>query len=44
MDEDGNPLDVARHPQMVIKIKLPFEVSKDDMMRVKVFDEPEDNK
>ena len=44
MDEDGNPLDVARHPQMVIKIKLPFEVSKYDMMRVKVFDEPEDNK
>jgi putative protease len=44
MDEDGNPLDVARHPQMIVKIKLPFEVSKDDMMRVKVFDEPEDNK
>ncbi len=43
MDEDGNPLDVARHPQMVIKIKLPFEVNKDDMMRVKVYELPKDN-
>ncbi|MCR5483711.1 MAG: U32 family peptidase [Bacilli bacterium] len=43
MDEDGNPLDVARHPQMVIKIKLPFEVNKDDMMRVKVYDVPVKN-
>ncbi len=37
-DEDGNNIDVARHPQMVIKIRLPFEVKKNDMMRVKVFD------
>lgn len=43
MDEDGASIDVARHPQMIIKIKLPFEVSKDTMMRVKVFDEPRDN-
>ena len=43
MDEDGNALDVARHPQMVIKIKLPFEVNKDDMMRVKVYDVPVKN-
>jgi hypothetical protein len=44
MDEEGNSIDVARHPQMVIKIRLPFEVSKDTMMRVRVYDEPEDNK
>ena len=37
-DEDGNNIDVARHPQMIIKIRLPFEVKKNDMMRVKVFD------
>ncbi len=37
-DEDGNNIDVARHPQMVIKIRLPFEVKKNNMMRVKVFD------
>ena len=43
MDEDGNALDVARHPQMIIKIKLPFEVSKYDMMRVKVYDAPVKN-
>lgn len=43
MDEEGNPIDVARHPQMVIKIKLPFEVNKDDMMRVKVYELPKDN-
>lgn len=43
MDEDGASIDVARHPQMIIKIKLPFEVSKDTMMRVKVFDEPVKN-
>ena len=42
-DEDGNNIDVARHPQMVVKIKLPFKVSKDTMMRVKVYDCPEDN-
>ncbi len=43
MDEEGNPIDVARHPQMIIKIKLPFEVKEFDMMRVKVFDEPVKN-
>jgi putative protease len=42
-DEDGNNIDVARHPQMVVKIKLPFKVSKDTMMRTKVYDCPEDN-
>jgi putative protease len=42
-DEDENNIDVARHPQMVVKIKLPFKVSKDTMMRTKVYDCPEDN-
>jgi putative protease len=35
-DEDGNAIDVARHPQMKLKIKLPFEVDIDDMIRVKI--------
>ena len=43
MDEEGNSIYVARHPQMIIKIKLPFEVKEFDMMRVKVFDEPVKN-
>jgi len=37
-DEDGNEIDVARHPQMIIKIRIPFKVNKNDMMRVKMFD------
>lgn len=38
MDEDGNSLEVARHPQMVIKIKIDRELHKYDMMRTKMFD------
>lgn len=38
MDCDGNPLDVARHAQMIVKIKIDAEIEKFDMMRVKVFD------
>lgn len=37
-DCDGNPLDVARHAQMIVKIKIDAEIEKFDMMRVKVFD------
>lgn len=33
-DEDGNLLEVARHPKQVIKFKLDYEVYPNDIMRV----------
>ena len=38
MDEDGNLIDTARHPQMIIKLKVSKKLNKYDMMRLKVFD------
>ena len=35
-DENMNPIDVARHPEEVLKLYVPYEVSKDSMMRVKI--------
>lgn len=35
-DEEGNMLEVARHPKQIIKFKLEQEVYKDDIMRIKV--------
>ncbi len=35
-DKNMKPLEVARHPEEIIKIKIPFEVVKDSMMRVRV--------
>lgn len=35
-DKNMNPLEVARHPEEIIKIRIPFSVVKDSMMRVKV--------
>ena len=35
-DENNNPIDVARHPEEVLKINVPERVEKDSMMRVKV--------
>ena len=35
-DEDMNPIDVARHPEEILKLYVPKEVVKDSMMRVKV--------
>ena len=35
-DENMNPIDVARHPEEVLKLYVPGEVEKDSMMRVKV--------
>lgn len=35
-DEEGNFLEVARHPQQIIKFKLDLEVYPDDIMRIKV--------
>lgn len=38
IDEDGESIDVARHPQMIIKINSPYKLEKNDMIRVKMFD------
>ena len=35
MDEDGNFIDIVRHPRQVVKIKIDAIVYKDDMMRIK---------
>ncbi|MBE6155795.1 MAG: U32 family peptidase [Firmicutes bacterium] len=35
-DEDGNPLEVANKPRMIIKIKVSKPVSINDLMRVKI--------
>lgn len=35
-DEDGNLLEVARHPEEIIKFHLDKKVYKDDIMRVKI--------
>ena len=35
-DEDNNKIDAARHPKQIIRIPLDIEVSKDDMLRVKL--------
>ena len=37
-DEDGNIIDIARHPKMIVKLPVSVKLSKDDMMRLKVFD------
>jgi len=36
-DEEGNLLEVANHPEQIIKFKLDKKVYKDDIMRIKVF-------
>ena len=33
IDEEGNLLDAARHPLQVLKVFIPFKVSKYDMLR-----------
>ena len=35
-DEDGNSLDVARHPRQIIKFKTDKKLYKDDIMRIKI--------
>lgn len=37
-DEDNNLIDVARHPQMTVKLIVDEKLEVDDMMRIKVFD------
>lgn len=35
-DDEGNILEVANHPEQIVKFKLDKEVYKDDIMRVKI--------
>ena len=37
-DENDELIDVARHPQMIIKLKVNNKLNKFDMMRIKIFD------
>ena len=37
-DEDDNLIDVARHPQMIVRLHIDKNLNKYDMMRIKVFD------
>ena len=37
-NEDGELLDVARHPRMLVKLMGKYNVSVNDMLRLKVFD------
>ena len=36
IDEEGNLIDVVRHPRQVVKLKIDEPVFKDDMLRIKV--------
>lgn len=36
LDENNNPIDIARHPEEILKINVPKEIEKDSMMRVKI--------
>lgn len=38
MDEDGKEIEIARHPQMIIRLEIREKLHKFDMMRIKVFD------
>ena len=37
-DEEGNLIEIARHPKMIIKLPISIKLNKDDIMRLKVFD------
>ena len=37
-DKDDNLIEVANHPKMIVKFKVPFKLCQYDMMRIKVFD------
>ena len=34
--KDGELIDVVRHPKEIVTIKLPFKVSKNDIMKIKI--------
>lgn len=38
IDEEGKKIDVAKHPQMIIRIFTPYVLEKNDMIRTKMFD------
>ena len=38
LDENNESIEIARHPQMIIKLKVDKKLNKNDMMRIKVFD------
>ena len=38
LDENNEEIEVARHPRMIVKIKVDTKLEKYDMMRIKVFD------
>lgn len=38
LDENNELIEVAKHPQMIIKLKVSNKLNKYDMMRLKVFD------
>ena len=38
LDEEGKEIEVARHPQMIIKLEIRQNLHKFDMMRIKMFD------
>ncbi len=38
INEDGDKIDIARHPKMVVKLPIDIEVEKYSMMRIKIFD------
>jgi putative protease len=38
LNEDNENIDVARHPRMIVKLKVDCQLEKYDMMRIKVFD------
>lgn len=37
-DDKNELIEVARHPKMIVKFKVPFSLKQFDMMRIKVFD------
>ena len=37
-DEDDIPIDVARHPQMKVKLQTSIKLQRNDLLRLKVFD------
>jgi putative protease len=38
IDEEGNSIDIVRHPRQIVKIYLDKPLNKNDMMRVKIVD------
>ena len=38
LNENDEKIDIARHPRMIVKLKVDVKLEKYDMMRIKVFD------